>query len=118
MKQLISALAASLVCLSATGAPACADLHESVALNRCLDGELAQKNRTAEQLAHRVADAKPSAERRQLLENFAAWRKSALLACSIASQEHADAEIREIQRKNCLIQRTSERIVEDSRPLP
>jgi hypothetical protein len=118
MKQWMFALAAAMVCLSAAGAPACADLHDAPALDRCLESELDQKSRLAEQLARRKADARPSAERRQLMDDFAEWRKSALLACSIASQDQADALIREIQRKNCLIARTGERIYEDSRPLP
>lgn len=118
MKHWISALAACLVCLSAAGAPACADLREATAMDQCLENELEQKSRLAEQLARRAADAKPSAERRQLMEEFAEWRKSALLACSIASQDQADSVIREIQRKNCLIARTGERIYESSKPLP
>ena len=116
MKQWIFMLATALNCLAAAGAPACADLHDADAQNQCLESELDQKSRAAEQLARRNADAKPSSERRKHMEDFAEWRKSALLACSIASQDHGDAVIREIQRKNCLIARTSERIYEDSRP--
>lgn len=118
MKLWIFSLAAMMFSLAAAGAPACAELHEATALNRCLENELEQKSRLAEQLARRAADAKPSAERRKTMDEFAEWRKSALLACSIASQEYGDAEIREIQRKNCLIQRTGERIYEDGRPQP
>ena len=118
MKEWIFALAASLCCLAAAGAPACADLRDAAALNQCLEGELDQKSRLAEQLAHRAADAKPSFEGRQLMEEFAEWRKSSLLACSIESQSQGDALIREIQRKNCLIARTGERIYASSKPLP
>lgn len=118
MKRWIFSLAASLACIASAGAAPCADLHESSALNRCLDSELDQKSRFAEQLARRNADAKPSTERRQLLEDFAEWRKSTLLACSIASQEMIDVEIREIRRKSCLIDRIGERIYSDSKPLP
>ncbi|WP_028100817.1 lysozyme inhibitor LprI family protein [Pseudoduganella violaceinigra] len=118
MKRWIFSFAASLLCLASAAASTCAGISETNALNRCLDGELEQKSRTAEELARRAADAKPSTEGRRLLEDFAEWRKSTLLACSIASQEHADAEIREIQRKNCLIERTSERIYTSSQPRP
>ncbi len=118
MRRWYFTFAAALFCLSAAAAPACADLRDADAQNQCLERELDQKSRIAEQLARRAADAKPSFERQQLMEDFAEWRKSALLACSIASQDQADAVIREIQRKNCLIARTSERIYEDSRPLP
>jgi len=118
MKRWIFSLAASLLCIASAGAAPCGDIHESSALNRCLEGELDQKSRAAEQLAHRNADARPSAERRRLLEDFAEWRKSTLLACSIASQEQIDVEIREIRRKSCLIDRFGERIYSDSKPLP
>lgn len=119
MKPWIFFLAASLLCPFAAGAPACvAGMNDSAALNSCLEGELDQRSRIAEQISRRAADARSSAERRQLLDEFAEWRKSTLLACSIESQRHIDAEIREIQRKICLIERTNERIAAGSKPLP
>ena len=119
MKRWIFGLAGSLLCLAAAGAPACVTgMNDSAALNTCLEGELEQRSRIAEQFARRAADTKPSSERRRLMDEFADWKKSALLACSIESQRHPDAEIREIQRKICLIERTNERIAADSRPPP
>jgi anti-sigma-K factor RskA len=118
MKQWLFPLAACLLCFATAHAAPCGAVQDAAALDNCLDGELEQKSRLAEQLARRAADARPAAERRQMLESFAEWRKSTLLACSIASQEQADALMREIRRKNCLIARIGERIYEDSRPLP